>query len=136
MKFLTTTLFLLAAAPLALTAGELTPEVTAKFIKAITTSSGTNKVGCGDPALRAALEAQGVVVDSSSPITWVTTAAEARASKTFGRLTLTGKRELASQACIIIQEEGGRPKILLNSTNLRGSKVHLSDAVLKIAEKI
>jgi hypothetical protein len=136
MNFLKSVLLALAAAPLALSSGELPPEVTAKFLKAIATSSGNAKVMCGDPALKAALEGQGVTVDSSSPIAWVTSAAEARMQKQFGRLTVTNKRELASLACIIIEEDGGRPKILLNPANLHAAKVQVSDAFLKIAEKI
>lgn len=136
MKSLKSILAVLAFAPLALTAGELSPEVTAKFVKAIMSSSGGNKVSCSDPALKPALEAQGIVVDSAAPITWVTNASEARASKAFGRLVIAGKRELAAQACIIIEEDGGRPKILLNPANLRSAKVQVGDAVLKIADKI
>lgn len=130
---------LLAAAALAtfaVRAGELTPEVEAKFLKAIIASSGTNKISCSDGALKAALEAQGITVDSSSPIAWVTNPNEARAMKQFGRLVITNKRELAASAAVILLEDGGRPKIMLNTANLKSAKVQLSDAVLKIAEKI
>ena len=131
--------FLLAAAALttfAVRAADLTPEVEAKFLKAIISSSGTNKISCSDPALKTALEAQGMVVDSSATIAWTTNPMEAKNFKAFGRLVVTNRRELAANASVLISEEGGRPKILLNTANLHAAKIQLGDAVLKIAEKI
>jgi len=130
--------FLLAAAAVATLAvrADLTPEVEAKFLKAIIASSGTNKISCEEGALKAALEAQGIVVDSSAPICWVTNPAQAKTMKQFGRLVITNRRDLASSASVLILEDGGRPKLILNTANLKSAKVQLSDAVLKIAEKI
>jgi len=137
MKFMKATLLTLASlAAFTARAGELTPEVEAKFLKAIIASSGTNRISCSDAALKAALEAQGIVVDGSAQIAWTTNPSEARAFKTFGRLVITNKRELSASAAVLIQEDAGRPRILLNTANLHASKVQLSDAVLKIAEKI
>lgn len=129
-------LALAAAASLALRAGELSPELEAKFLKVIISSSGNTKIGCSDSALKTALEAQGITIDSSSSIVWVTNSAEAKAYKAMGRLVIVSKRELAPMASMVLDEEGGRPKLLLNTANLRQSKVQLGDAVLKIAEKI
>jgi len=129
-------LALAAAASLALRAGELSPELEAKFLKVIISSSGNTKIGCSDSALKTALEAQGITIDSSSSIVWVTNSAEAKAYKAMGRLVIVSKRELAPVASVVLDEEGGRPKLLLNTANLRQSKVQLGDAVLKIAEKI
>jgi len=110
--------------------------VQAKIIKVIVSSSGGNKIACGDPALKAALEGAGLVVDSGAPIVWSTSPGEAKNLKTFGRLIITDRRELAAYASIVIQDDGGRPKIMLNPANLKTAKVQLSDAVMKIAEKI
>jgi len=129
-------LILPALAAFTLQAGELGPDVEAKFIKAIIASSGSNKVACTDAALKVALEAQGVVVDASAAIVWSTNALDAKMMKASGRLVVTNKRELAANACVLVQEEGGRPKIFLNTINLKAARVQLGDAVLKIAEKI
>jgi hypothetical protein len=129
-------LALLALASLAVRAGELSPEVEAKFLKAILASSGSNKNSCSDAPLKAALEAQGCVVDSGAPIAWSTSPGEAKMMKTSGRLVITNRRELAIHASILIQEDAGRPKILLNTANLHAAKIQLGDAILKIAEKI
>jgi hypothetical protein len=134
MKILT--LAFLALASLAVHAGELAPEVEAKFLKAILASSGSNKISCSDPALKTALEAQGCVVDSGAPIAWSINPNEAKNLKSFGRLVITNRRDLAVHASILIQEDGGRPKILLNTANLHAAKIQLGDAILKIAEKI
>ncbi|HLO67439.1 MAG TPA: hypothetical protein VK188_10505 [Holophaga sp.] len=133
MKF--RSLLLVPFAALALRA-DLPPEVQAKIIKVIVSSSGGNKIACGDPALKAALEGAGLVVDSGAPIVWSTSAGEAKNLKAFGRLIITDRRELAGFASIVIQDDGGRPKIMLNPANLKTAKVQLSDAVMKIAEKI
>lgn len=137
MKFRTSLLLLFVAiASTALRAGELSPEVEAKILKALVSSSGSMKIACSDATLKAALEAQGITVDSSAMIVWATNAMEARNGKTMGRLVVTSHREFAASACVVIEEADGRPKILLNPPNLHAAKVQLGDAVLKIAEKI
>jgi hypothetical protein len=134
MKFSTMLLLIMVSLTgIAGRAGELAPEVAAKFLKVIVTSSGGTKIACSDPAIKAALEAQGVVVDAGAQIVWAVTVTEARAGKQFGRLVITAKRELAASASILLEEDGGHPKILVNSNNLRSSKVQLGDAILKIA---
>ncbi|BDU71252.1 hypothetical protein [Mesoterricola silvestris] len=131
-------IFILAAAAVASLAvrAELAPEVEAKFLKAIIASSGTAKIACDDPALKGALEAQGIAVDSSAAICWVTNPNIAKTMKQFGRLVITNRRDLASSASVLILEDNGRPKLILNTANLKSAKVQLSDAVLKIAEKM
>jgi hypothetical protein len=51
-------------------------------------------------------------------------------------LVVAGRRDLAANSCILIEEDGGRPKLLLNTANLKASRVQLGDALLKLAEKI
>jgi hypothetical protein len=137
MNILRTLLLAVAAvSTFAVQAAELGPEVEAKFLKAIVASSGTNKISCNDAALKAALEAQGIVVESGAGIAWVTNPNEAKTMKQFGRLVITNRRDLGASACVLIVEEGGRPKIMLNPANLKAAKIQLSDAVMKIGEKI
>lgn len=129
-------LTLAALAGLAASAGELSPEVSAKFVKAIVSSSGSNKVACSDPGVKAAFEAVGLQVDSGAQIIWATNMNEARAGKQMGRLVVTPKRELAGMACILLEEADGHPKMVLNTSNLKSARVQLGDAILKIAAKI
>jgi hypothetical protein len=121
---------------LALSAGELTPEVTAKFLKVIASTSGQGKIACNEATVRAALTAQGVTVDTGSAVVWCTNAAEVRSQKQMGKLVVVGRRDLSAQACILIEEEDGRPRLMLNSGNIRASRITLSDSLLKIGEKL
>lgn len=137
MKVLKTTLVaLLGMAALSVSAGDLTTEAQAKFLKVIVSSSGVGKIACSDAALKSALEAQGVTVDAGAPIAWASNALEAKNLKTAGRLVISGRHELLNAAGIVIEEQGGRPKILLNSANLNAAKVQVGDAILKIGEKM
>lgn len=129
------TALLTLSAPLA-QAGDLAPEVQAKFIKVIVSSSSIGKIACADATLKAALEAQGVVVDPSSMIVWVTNPAEGKMLKAAGRLVIAGRKDMLGVACVVLEEEGGRPKLLLNTGNLKSARVQLSDAVMKIGEKL
>lgn len=137
MKLKSLTLSLLVAlAAGAAQAGELSPEVQAKFLKVIVSSSSAGKIACTDPALKAALEAQGVTVDGSSMIAWCTNPMEAKMLKGAGRLVIAGNRSFMATACIVMEEDGGRPKLLLNTANLRSARIQLSDTIMKICEKI
>lgn len=125
----------LSGASLALQAGELPPEVQAKFIKVIVASTG-GKIACGDPALKAALAAAGVTVDNGAQVFWASNPNEAKIYKNTGKLLIAGRRDMMANVSIVLDEDGGRPKILLNPANLRNSHVQVGDAVLKLGEKI
>jgi hypothetical protein len=135
MKHLALSL-LCVAGGLKLQAGELTPEVTGKFLKVIVSTSGQGKIACADAPVKAALENLGVTVDSTASIIWCTSPVDAKMQKNNGKMVVVGRRDLGPFACIIIEEEGGRPKLILNTTNIRSSKVTLSDALMKIGEKL
>jgi len=119
----------------ALQAGDLSPEQTAKFLKVIANSSG-NKVSCQDGPLKAALTALGVGVESGSPVVWCTGMGEAKMQKQMGKLVVVGHKDLMSVACVVLEEEDGHPKILLNTGNIRACHVTLGDALMKIGEKL
>lgn len=137
MKLFRTLLLAVASvATFAAQAGDLAPEVEAKFLKVIVSSTGTSRIACADPVLKAALEAQGVTVDPSAQVIWVTGMSEARAGKAMGKLVITPKRDLVASVAVLLEEDGGRPKIFLNTSNLHAAKVQLGDTVLKITEKI
>lgn len=136
MKFLRTLVpALMVMAGSLLPAGELSPEVTAKLVKLIVNGAGgQGKIGCRDAALKAAFEAQGLVVDSGAKVAWGGNPNEIKALKAQGKMVICGKQDWLPQgASIAITEEGGRPKLFLNKAHIAVSGVGLSDDVLKIA---
>ena len=121
---------------LALQASDLTPEMTAKFLKVIASTSGQTRVACQDAGIKAALETQGIAVEAGASVVWCTTVPEAKISKQQGKLVVVGRRDLSGMACILLEEDGGRPKLILNTANIRASRVAVGDALMKIGEKL
>jgi hypothetical protein len=115
-------------------AGDLAPEVKVKFIKIIALASG-GKVACSDPAVKGALEAQGVVVDGGARVVYVTNAAEAKQGKQMNKLVISARRDLMNVSSVVLDEDSGRPKLLINTSNLTASRVPVGDAIMKIGEK-
>lgn len=134
MKFKSTMIALLFGGISALLpAGDLPPEVAAKLLKIIATSSG-GKVACRDAGMKAALEAAGVTVDGDSKIVWATNPIEVKMLK--GKLVVVPRKEFMSAgAGIALVEDGGKPKIFLNQAAIAASGVALSDAIYKVGEK-
>jgi hypothetical protein len=115
-----------------LQAGELSPEVLAKFIKIV---AADGKVSCKDPTLKAALEAAGVGVDAGSRIVWCTNANEVKMGKMSGKLCLVGRSDLLSSGCgIAFLEDGGKPKIMINKAAIAASGVNVPPALFKVGE--
>lgn len=115
-------------------AGELPVDMQAKLLKIIASGAGSTKVACREDALKAALEGAGVGVDGAAKIAWTNSPGEVRMLKSTGRLVVCGRQDLLTQgAGIAIVEDGGRPKIMLNSMNIKASGVQISDAILKAA---
>jgi hypothetical protein len=50
-------------------------------------------------------------------------------------MVVVGHRDLMSAACVVLEEDGGRPKIMLNNNNLRSCRLKLGDAIMKISTK-
>ena len=119
-----------------LPAGDLPPEMLAKILKVICTTSGQTKIACSDASVKTALEAVGLTVENGASIVWCTSPQEAKVQKQMGRLVVVGRRDLTPLACIVLDEDGGRPKIILNTSNIRNSRIQLSDALMKIGEKL
>ena len=121
---------------LSLPAAELPIETAAKLVKVVVNGTG-GKITCRDGAMKAALESNGVQVDSSANIVWSSSAVEIKMLKARGKLIITSRPEnLGMGACIAIAEDGGRPKIYLHPTNLAASGISLPDSVLKMGQKI
>ncbi len=127
---------LAATLGLSLSAGELPIETVAKLVKVVVNGTG-GKIICRDAAMKAALESNGVTVDSSASIIWSSSPAEIKMLKSRGKLIITSRPEqLGMGACIAIAEDGGKPKIYLHPANLAASGISLPDSVLKFGEKI
>jgi len=120
-----------------LSAGELPPEVQAKFIRIIASSAGSaGKVGCKEGAVIAELAKLGVAVDGGAKVAWAGSEGEVKSLKASGHLVICGnERWLPNGASVAVVEEGGKPQIYLHMGNIGESGVTLSDAVLKIGRK-
>ena len=119
-------------------AGELSPDMQAKFVKILASSAGSaGKVGCSNAALQTELGKVGIANDPSAKVAWASSEAEVKALKAAGKLVLCGKLDwLSAGGSIAIVEEGGKPQIYLHMGNIAASKVPLSDAVLKIGKRL
>lgn len=115
-------------------AGDLSPEVATKFIKIIASASG-GKVFTRDPAMKAALEAAGVTIDSGAKIYWCTTPGEVKMAAQQRRLCVVGQSSLLSAgAGVALTEDGGRPKIMINKAAVDASGVSLPDMIFKVSQ--
>jgi hypothetical protein len=130
-------LFLAAAAlSLNLFAGELPTDTTAKLVRVVVNGSG-GKIACRDGAMKTALESMGVQTDTYAKIVWSSNPGEIKMLKGQGKLIISSQpSHLAQGAAIAIAEDGGKPKIYLHPGNLAASGITLSDAVLKMGEKL
>jgi hypothetical protein len=135
MKLVRAALSLLLLSGATLSAEDLAPEIQARFVKAMAQGSGQSHIRCSDPAMKSALEAQGMTVDSASPMIWTNSPAEARMAKATGILVVSGRRDMIVNAAVVIQGDGGRPKFIVNAGNLRGCRIQLGDSIMRVSEK-
>jgi len=121
-----------------LSAGELPAEIQAKFIKILANSANTGgRVACKQASLLPELAKLGLTVDPGSKLAWASSEAEVKTLKSAGKLVVCGKLEwLPGGGAIAIVEEGGKPQIYFQVTNLAASGVTLSDAVLRVGKRI
>jgi hypothetical protein len=125
-----------AALGLNLSAGELPADTAAKLVKVVVNGTG-GKIACRDGAMKAALESTGVQTDGFAKVVWSSNPSEIKMLKGQGKLVITSRPEqLALGASIAIAEDGGKPKIYLHPGNLASTGVTLSDAILKMGEKL
>lgn len=114
-------------------AGDLAPEVAAKFIKILASTSG-GKAFARDPAMKAALEGAGVVVDANAKVYWCTSPQEVKMAVMQRRLCVVGQSGLlGAGAAIALLEDGGRPKIAINKHAVDASGVSLPDMIFKVS---
>jgi len=119
-------------------AGDLPAEIQARFIKILANSANCGgRVGCKQPTLLPELAKLGIAVDSGAKVAWAASDVEAKALKSAGKLVICGKLEwLSAGAAIAVVDEGGKPQIYFQMSNLATSGVTLSDSVLKVGKRI
>jgi hypothetical protein len=123
---------------LGLGAGELPPELQAKFVKILANNAGSaGKVACKNATLAAKLGEIQVAVDPGAKVAWASSEAEVAALKGAGKMVICGSLEwLPKGGSIAVVEEGGKPQIYLHMGNIAASGVTLGDAVLKIGKRL
>ena len=121
-----------------LSAEDLAPDVQAKFVKTLVSSTGQFGFCCNnDPALKKSLEAAGVSVSPGFKLAWAATEAEVKTLKADGRLVVVPKVAwLKLGASIAIVEEEGKPTFVIHVANVKATGMTLPDAIVKIAKKI
>lgn len=121
-----------------LSAQDLPPDVQAKFVKTLVSSTGQFGLACNnDPALKKSLEAAGVSVSPGFKLAWAATEAEVKTLKADGRLVVVPKIQwLKLGGGVAIVEEDGKPQFYLNMANVKASGLTLPDAIIKIAKKM
>jgi hypothetical protein len=119
-------------------AQDLAPDVQAKFVKMLVSSTGQFGFACNNDAmLKKSLEAAGVSVSPGFKLAWAATEAEVKTLKADGRLVVVPKLQwLKLGGGIAIVEEDGKPQLYLNMANVKASNLTIPDTIIKIAKKM
>ena len=122
----------------ALVAGDLPPDVMAKFIRIIAKQPGLNgQIACADPDMAKAITAAGSTLEPASKLVFASSEAEVKSAKAAGKLVVCGKTEwLPAGAGIALVEEAGKPAIYLHLGNIGASGVTLTDVIMKLGKRI
>jgi hypothetical protein len=134
--------FIASAAAFLLTVGlgaqDVAPEVQAKFIKTLVSSTGQFGFACNNDAiLKKSLEAAGVSVSPGFKLAWAATEAEVKTLKADGRLVVVPKLQwLKLGGGVAIVEEEGKPQFYLHMANVKASGLTIPDTIIKIAKKM
>jgi hypothetical protein len=123
---------------LGLGAQDVAPEVTAKFVKTLVSSTGQFGLACNnDPVLKKSLEAAGVSVSPGFKLAWAATEAEIKTLKADGRLVIVPKLQwLKLGGAVAIVEEDGKPQFYIHMANVKASGLTIPDTIIKIAKKM
>lgn len=121
-----------------LAAQDLSPEVQAKFVKTLVSSTGQFGFACNnDAALKKSLEAAGVSVAPGFKLAWAATEAEVKTLKADGRLVVVPKLQwLKLGGGVAIVEDEGKPQFYLNMANVKASGLTIPDTIIKISKKM
>lgn len=115
--------------------GDLPLPNAAKLLSMVAKSSNDGpRVSCKDTAMAGELQKHGIEINASARILWTESAAEARLFSAQGKCVVgPNPALLPAGAALVIFEDGGRPKLMVNPRNLQKSGVSLSDQILKAA---
>ena len=117
--------------------GELAAPTVARFIRVIVFSTGGGEVACSDKEVAGELSALFVPIAKASKVVWVGSDQEVAKLGKLGKLVICGRVDLlAAGGAVAIVAEGGRPTIYVNTKNLAGSGLTLSDSVLKTCKVV
>lgn len=116
-------------------AGELPTGVAAKLVLMVSKGAGEGgRVACRQEGMAGELRTAGSDVNAAGRIAWASSAEEVRMYSMQGKLVIAADpRFMSMGAGLIITEDGGRPKMMLNSRAVQKSGVQLSDSVLRAA---
>lgn len=119
-------------------AQDLPPDIQAKFVKTLVSSTGQFGFACNnDPALKKSLEVAGVSVSPGFKLAWAATEAEVKTLKAEGRLVVVPKLAwLKLGGGVAIVEEEGKPQFYLHMANVKASGLTIPDTIIKIAKKM
>lgn len=116
-------------------AGDLPLPMTAKLLSLVAKSSSDGaRIACKDPNLAGELQKLGIEINSAARIVWTDSPAEVRMLSSQNRCVVSNSpTALSAGASLVMFEEGGKPKLMVNARNLQKSGVALSDQILKAA---
>lgn len=129
-------LFALIFTPLLLHGGDVAPSATARILRVVSSSSGTeNKVACYDAEIASELKNIGIEIDLNAKVAWASNERDLKTLISAGHLVVCGKQSFLSKgAGIAVALEGGRPVIYVNMNNIKSSNTNVPDSILKIAK--
>lgn len=124
---------LLLLAPQALTASDL-----AGYLRLISTQANSpGRVACKDLDMAMQLKKVGISTDPRSTVAWASSAEEARAFRSEGKLVIGADQALVSAgAALVLVAEGGQVRLLIHLPSAKASGIPLSDALLRAAKPL
>lgn len=128
---------LLALAVLAapVQAGELPAPLAAKLLSLVVKSANDGaRVACKNPEMIAELQKLGIEINPSARIVWSDSLGEVKILSSQNKCVVgNNPAALGAGASLVMFEDGGKPKLMVNPRNLQKSGVALSDQILKAA---
>lgn len=124
---------LLAVAQPSLSASEI-----AGYLRLISTQAQSpGRVACRDLDMALQLKKAGISTDPRSTVAWAANAEQARAFQGEGKLVICSDRSLVgSGAALVLEQEGGKIRLLIHLGHAKASGVALSDTLLKAARPL
>lgn len=125
----------LCAMAMPMSAGELPPALAAKLVALVIKSANDGmRVACKAGDMAGELSKLGIENNPSAKIAWASSSEEARMYALQGKCVIVADPKfLPIGGALAVFEDGGKPKMMVNSKNLQKSGVSLSDQILRAA---